>query len=416
MIKKSFLIKSLVLNVIYTLQKPIMRKWLIISIAIGVGSIFYKTVISPSPPTDFEVYYYSAKNAYSGDMFVGESAVDRMQSKRSYNYLPITVVLFYPLIIFSSELAYIILLFSQIVAGIFILIVVIRIIKYRGVEIHEIDSILVAGLIFLSMVASMNLRMGQINHMVLALLIIGYWSIVTERSQSLAGFCFAVAALFKLWPAIFGIWLITQRAYRATIVALSVGVGGIIVSIGVFGIEIHRIYFNWLVNVRSRTGAFAGGIPPDRGLLTIRRAISAAVPSLDPSIMAIIAVVIIGPPVMYIILTRNNDPLNVFTGILVGFILVFPSIQHYMIYPLIPIIILGYTTSSNTYERWLGVSAVAVSWIGTPDNILSVVGAVAPTKVFHVTKNFLNTIFLVIHPATFGLIIVLILVIHRSSK
>lgn len=385
-------------------------------IIVGLGGILYKTIIAPSSPSDFEVYYYSAQNAIRGDPFLGLASESSLQSKRPYNYFPISVVVFYPLSLLPYGLAYFCLVMTQILSALGIAYIGTIILNNRDIHPSPVNIILIFVILVLSMVGAMNIRIGQINHTIILLILTGYWLCISERSAAAAGVCFAVPALFKIWPAIAGIWLISQREFRALKTAIFTGVTGILLSLFLFGIEKHVVYFNWLFNVRSRSAEFAGGISPDRGLFTIRRAIAELFPGLDPASGALLAVSLVSPVVLYCLMNTEDEPIRGFGAVIAGFLLIFPSIQHYFIYPLAVAAIYLCMNPNSEMRSLLGMSMLLMSWTATPDNISRMVRLLPSEAFASFISRIVYSVFSYMQPATLGTVIFILILAFGNNN
>lgn len=385
----------------------------LLSVVLGVCGLGYKLIIAPSGPVDLEVFYYAAKQAAAGDSFIGTGAASDTPARNPYGYPPITVFLFYPFTLVSIETAHLLFVVGQIAITAITVQIISRIIRVHGGDVLPTDKVLIGALLLVPVAASTNLHIGQINHSLLLLFVAGYWMVVTNRSQLLAGVCFAVPALIKIWPAVLGVWLLKQRAYRAVAAAIGVGIGGIALSVLTFGVDLHSRYFYWLLTVRSRTDQYAGGSSPNNELLSIRRAISVAFPNVDPAVMALIGTVIIGIPVLYVLYASNENPIDTFSIVLIGFLLTFPSVEHYMLFPLFLIVLYGYTPKRTISQRWLAVATILVPLIILPRNIRDVAAIVMPPELVSLVNSVVLALFRIIHPATTGMVIMFIVIVYR---
>jgi hypothetical protein len=399
--------------------RPQLCSYLIIAVCLsaiaGGVALIYKSVIVPSEPYDFLVYYYAAEQAIAGRPFVGSAAVSGMPVDIPYNYFPISILFFYPYIIFPPSSAFLFHIVVQFLATIGLIWTITWIARSRGGTLSTGDTFLIGAFLAFSTVSVMNYHVGQINHLLLLSIMLGYGLVTTDGSAKLAGVCFALPALFKLWPAVLGLWLLKQRAYSAVITSLGVGISGVISSILIFGVDTNLNYFHWLINVRTRSDAYIGGLPPNSQLLSIRRAVSAVIPNSSPTIMALVGIVLIGLPVMFVLLTPEFEPLDSLTAVLVGFLLTFPSIQHYMIYPLPIILLYAYTKNKRPPWYWLAVCMILVPLIILPRNIVRVVSLVN-SDLGKLTNSALTPMFAVIHPPTAGMLLLLSVVVYRSVQ
>lgn len=346
-------------------------------IVLGFGSAVYLTLISPFDAGDFQTYYHAGVNALSGTAFIGSSAP---MPEGPYVYLPITVLLFIPFAFLPQwTVAYPLLIGVNVAGGVVLGLLLIRIIRDNGVDISKTDKVLVVSCIMISPIGVSNILQTQPNLWLAASIVAGYRYAQQGRSQ-IAGFLFAVPAIIKLWPALFGIWLLYNRDWRAVGTAIVTGVSAIIASVAVFGIDRNVRYFEYILTARSWTAQFAGGVDPNFGIVTVRRPISVVASGLDPSIMAFIGFGICGGILSgfyWLDTTIDGNPFIPFGVTLTIITIAFPAISPYMVFVLVLSIFLIYLENRFYYISALSASMILIVSIFQPDNIIAVANLLA---------------------------------------
>ena len=176
--------------------------------------------------------------------------------------------------------------------------------------------------------------------------------VAVDRDERLAGVAFALPAVVKIFPAVFGVWLLRLRRWRAAGAAIGTGVATVGASLLVFGVDAHRAYLAEALLPRRRTAAFAGGLPPDAPYLTIRRPLSVTFPELDPAMLSLIAAVVLAPVAAYLLAVEVDGSraaesaapgrLVALHGTLAATILFFSSYQTYFVFLVVTLVPLLY--------------------------------------------------------------------------
>jgi hypothetical protein len=102
-----------------------------------------------------------------------------------------------------------------------------------------------------------NLLYGQFYVLLVALLVGACWAHQRKRS-GLAGALVALATAIKLFPFIFCLYFLRKRQWRAFISAVVAGIVCVVVSMSVFGWEVHRTYLQQILPWTLR----GEGLPP----------------------------------------------------------------------------------------------------------------------------------------------------------
>jgi hypothetical protein len=251
---------------------------------------------------------------------------------------------------------------------------VIRLSNKLNIGLTTQDKLLITGAISLAPPLIGNLLNAQPNFWLLIAFLTGY-QLVEKKQQLLAGIMFALPAIFKLWPALLGVWLVYRYQWKAVVSAVTTGTFAIIISVGVFGSATNIAYSRYILYTRSWTDLFAGGLSPEMGVVTIRRPISILFPYLDPVYMALIGVVILLPILLYYYSTATGQigRLVAFEVTVIIILLILPSITPYFIFPFAFAVPLLYVLEPP-HQHIAGVASVCIVFIADAGNITTLLG------------------------------------------
>lgn len=303
---------------------------------------------------DFHAYYFAGEAVAAGEPFVGWAITEEaFIADKAYVYLPITAPLFFVFTLFPSwESAYL-LNTTVIIASLLLLgVLTVRFIESYDVELDPIDRWLIVGFITLSFPASMRITQGNVDPIILLVLSVGLLAIESGR-EYLGGALWAGITAFKLFPALLGIWLLYRRAYRAIAAAVAVGVGLLVASVALYGVDTNRSFFEFILTERSRQGAFLGGLDPTHYWVTLRRPLSHLV-YLDGHGLTILAVWLVIPflALLYLAADSELDRIVVYFATVIALLVtVIPSTVGYVIYLLFPLVALLYVVEQRV-ARW----------------------------------------------------------------
>ena len=334
---------------------------------LGMLSIGFLCLIIDFVPTDFLTYYHGINNVVQGKQFVGTSAP---APTGPYVYLPGTVVAFLPLAIMPKwSVAYPFMMIVNVVGGIVLANQTVKIIRSRGIALSSTDTVFVYAAVTFSVPGAVNVLQTQPNLWLAAAVLAGY-RYIEMSNEFVGGALFAIPAIFKLWPAFFGLWLLHRREWKALSASIVSGVAALAGSVLLFGINTHIQYFHHILGERSWTDNFAGGLAVNKGVVTLRRPISIIFPNIDPNIMSLIGFVISGTlllAIYYHTATTKKDGLLSLTATLGCVIIAFPSINPYMIF-LIPLGIALLYTASQEYVFPLATAVLLISLTFSPEH------------------------------------------------
>lgn len=318
----------------------------------------------PSKEIDFHAYYVTGRAVIQGEPFVGWAITEgSFLTEKAYVYTPVTAPVFslyglYP----EWYVPYVV--NGAVLLGTFYLIgrITTRYIEANGRDLERIDRWLIVGFCLFSLPAVLGLYRGNIDPVILLAIVVGFLAIERGR-EATGGALWALAALFKLFPAFLGVWLLYRRAYRGIAAALAVGIGGILLGIAIFGVDAHVEFVEFIVHERSREGAFVGGLDPSLQWITLRRPLSYLF-ALSGNYLMLLSFLLLAPflAVMYWYAESDLDGLVVFFATFVALLItIIPSTAGYVVYVLFPLIALAYLVEHRVVKYCFLVGLVAIN-------------------------------------------------------
>jgi len=331
------------------------RAALSFGILIGcVGLVASVARLLSGPELDFHAYYFAAEAVLQGDPFVGHAVKEgNFLTRKEYVYVPITVLSFLPYGVFPTwEIPYVI--HAAVLAGSLLLLarLSIQYVESHGQSLDTADRWLIRGFFVLSLPAVLGIYRGNVDPIILLMIVGGFFAI--ERGRGAAGgTLWAVASLFKLFPAMLGVWLLYRRAFRATAAAILVGCSSLALSVLAFGVDANVTFVEFILEERSRNGAFEGGLDIEFMYLSLKRPLSYLFPIAGHA-LTVVSFLVVSPflALLYHRASSERDQLIVLFGTLaVLLITIVPSTAGYVVYLLFPLVPLVYITDHRLARR-----------------------------------------------------------------
>ena len=343
-----------------------------------------------------DVYRVAARAALSG----GDLYAVHPEGWTTYRFVypPAVVLVFLPLAPLSRLGAAVVVALVSVVAGVGLARLLYGRLRTLDAPVGRTDAALVALFVVGSAHAVPSLFFGNVNVVLTATLGAGLLLLdgragltrvdggTTERAsalvgrrwesgasgrQTLAGLALAVPVGLKAFPALFGLWAVRRRAWRAvgTLVGVGLLAGGL--SVAVFGVDAHVTYVESALLERAAVGT---SYPPNAPYVTVRRPLS--VLGVTAMLRGVVAALLVAPVVVYCNTRVETavDRLVALYALLAGVLIALPSYFVYVVflyYPLIPLCYLLRGTVRRVFL--LGVTAMAV-----PVTLESVVRVTAP--------------------------------------
>ena len=362
-----------------SLRRPLVTRskrtvWAVMAFAVLWGYAAYDRNFNPdwtewtwNPGSNLganvRTYRYAAKLAREGQSFYSV-APPELGDWAVYLYPPITVSTYYPFTGIEWQTGYWVVVALNALAGLAVAAVIVRFVDRRAYKLGWLDVALITGLLLLSPFTFGTMYYGNINLLVALAFVVGFLAL--ERDQGVAaGTAFGLAALFKLFPAIVGVWLLKRRARRAIASATIVGVGGILAGVAAYGTEPTVTFFSDVVFDRAETAAFVGGYPADATYyVTLQRPLSHVLwrvfPNAPPEVLTPLAALVAGGLLWIFysdVETLRGRLIAIFATLVVTVTLV-PALQWYLVLLYFPMIPLWYVWEGPGRLLFLAGSAV----------------------------------------------------------
>lgn len=372
--------------------------WAVACVAVfrGLYASATNVDVSLSPPgvapgadagLNYRVFHVAAETARAGGDFYAVTPPDA-SAAYVYLYPPITVVAYYPFTLLSQTAGYALLTLLTLVACLDSTRLVVTYLESHGRRLGWVDVGAIAAVFVASSLSFGTIYYGNVNLVLAWLFVLGFVRLA-DRRERLAGVAFGVAALWKLFPAIVGAWLVRRRAWRAVGAATLTGATGLLAGVLEFGPGRTRQYFLTVVPDRSATEAFVGGYPPDGVYyVTVQRPLSHLVwsvwPDAPPSTLTPLALLLCGAVLatFYRDVSTERDRLfGVLATTLVA-VVVAPSLQWYLALAYFPLLALLYQWETGP-GRWAFLAgAVLLFASARPSSVVeAIIGAGLPGPV-----------------------------------
>jgi len=361
---------------------------LLSGIIFGFISGIYLVFLSPFDlGADYKAYYYAARAFLEGGDFYVATPPD--YPDHHFIYQPIVILLAAPFGLFDTWVpGYLIQIGLTTAFAVVFGRLIITYLKQNDVYLSRSIQSLIYGYLLFSVFSLPNILQGQVNIQVGVL--VGAGVLYLERRREIvSGVLLALAATLKIFPAAFGVLYLRDQSWRGATVAIGTGLGIILLGIVGFGVDSYLRFTSILFN-RFDNQHFVGGLDPGASFVTLRRPISVVAPNMSPSLMALIAALILLPPMLYLYFDVDNtiNWLIAAMGTAITVLLVFPSYFLYfpiLYFPLIPLLFLFPKPGRRVFLTGAFVANAAftlrhistvVSASPLPDSVTSVLAAI----------------------------------------
>lgn len=325
---------------------------------------------------NYHVYHVAAEHALSGDPFYGITP-EPAGSIYVYLYPPVTVTAFYPFTTFEWTTGYTLFTALNVLAALGGTALLVQYVEDEGTPLGWLDVGLVFSLFLLSIHVAATILFGNVNVLLGVAFVVGFWGLSRGR-QVLAGVAFALAALFKVFPALVGLWLLRDRQWVATGSAVLTGVAGLVTGLLLFGRDTTVRYVTEVLAGRTDAEFFVGGYPADGPYyVTIQRPLSHVVwtvwPDAPYSLLPVLAAAGSGLVLVYFyrrIETQRERLFAIFATVVVA-LLVVPSFRLYAPLVFLPLVALLYTWTGGPGHRAFVLGGVLFSMVIRPDPLIT---------------------------------------------
>lgn len=384
--------------------------WLVLlaPLLIGVDTLLGSVSVSLLPPSaafardlgmvNFEVYYYTTAELLAGGDVYAVSPPGRSDFYQ-YLYPPVTIFVFLPFLAVGPATAYVAFLGLNALAAIAFTVLIVRFVESLGRPLGWVD----VGLLFCNVIAGTHLITNYVFGNVNLFLGLGVAVAIylletgpaTARRQSLAGAALAVVALFKVFPALIGLYLLRIRAWWAVAAATATGIGGLVLgelafaagsALGwqagdrAYGFGITERWLEQAVLPRSDTDAFVGGYPADEFYyVTIQRPLSHVIWGIwdgAPPWLLVVGSFAIGLAIagasLYQMDTRTDRLVGVFAVVAVA-VFVVPSLRFYLALLFLPLFALAYVLEGHPGQPAFVAGAAIAAYTDYPADVAEVI-------------------------------------------
>ncbi|MGQ4556967.1 glycosyltransferase 87 family protein [Halobellus sp. GM3] len=355
-------------------NRPNSGAWAVMAFAILWGYGAYDRNFNPewtglgwNPGSDvganIRTYRYAARLARDGQSFYGV-APPGLGDWAVYLYPPVTVSVYYPFIALEWLTGYWVIVALNALAGVVAAAAIVRFIDRENRRLGWIDVVLIVGLLLVSPFTFGTIYYGNINLLVALAFVAGFLWLEDDR-PALAGAAFGLAALFKLFPALVGAWLLRRGRWRSIASATAVGIGGLLAGVLLYGVEPTVTFFSEVVPNRAETANFVGGYPADGTFyVSVQRPLSNVLwgvyPNAPPELLMPLALVV-AAGVLYVfyrnVTTLQERLISIFATMVVT-VTLFPALQWYLVLLFFPMVPLWYVWEGPGRDLFLAGGAV----------------------------------------------------------
>lgn len=296
-----------------------------------------------------------------------------------YLYPPITVVPFYPFTLVEWTTGYAIMTGLSVLAGVAGTALIVDYVEDVGRPIGWLDVALILALFLLSTHVMGSIYYGNINLLLAFAFAVGFWALANGRDR-LAGAAFGAAALYKVFPALVGVWLLRDRRWVATAAAAATGLGGLVAGAALFGPRTTWVYFTDVLAGRSGSTAFIGGYPVDGTYyVTVQRPLSHVLWTVWPGapypVLVGLAVVAGAAVLAYFyrdVRDRRDRLMAIFATAVVAVVL-FPSFRFYLVLLYLPLVALLYVWEDGPGRTAFVAGGLLTSFTFRPGDVVELI-------------------------------------------
>lgn len=353
----------------------VVRAALAAAVLAGVLAVVFYALFRPSPENTFDVFYAAAAASREGHVVYHTR-------HGQYVYTPVVLYLFYPYLLVDLPTALLVHRLVSVAAALAYGVALARFLDQR-VGLAPVDRLLVVAFVGVSLYPVVIVVLGGVEVFMGALLGLGFVALEIDREEW-GGALWAAAALVKVFPALWGAYLLRRRAWRAVGAALLTGVGATLVGVVSFGADAYVRYVRSATSDRVRLEMFAGGASPDNEAVTPVRPLAQLFPNVDPQVWPPVIFVVVALLVLGVYLLTPADRLDDRAALLlatvVGVTFVMPTSQDldmYLVYG--PLVVLLYAERDAPVRAGYAIGTVVLAYNFSQGELGAVAGAAGPT-------------------------------------
>jgi hypothetical protein len=310
------------------------------------------------PSGTIEVFYFAAQQSMDG-------SVNYDTGHGLWVYTPAALLYFYPYaLLFDFQTAALVHRVLSAIVSVTYGVALVRFIQQK-VSLTSADKLCIVGFACLTVYPVVNVVNASFVGMFAALLG-GGW-LLLESDNDLGGAAWALASIVKVYPALWGIYLLRTRRWRATAVAIVAGLGATLLGLFAFGLESYVRFFTDGAAERVRYHHFRNGGSPDNEAVTPLRALGQIFPNVDPAVWTPVLLVVLGCLtllVYYLVPTETPvDRATLLLATILGIWFVMPTSQDldtYIVYA--PLLVLLYLERHTLVHGVYALGTVILSY------------------------------------------------------
>lgn len=357
------------------------RAVLAAGLALGGVYLWYTLALKPAFGVNFRVYRAAARAALAGRPFY-DVVPAGLPATYTYLYPPGTVVLFYPFAVAGETVGYVAFTALSALAAVALGSVLVWTIERERGRLPWLDRLLVTGFVLGSSLSVPSLVYGNVNLFLALLVAVGFAAFdrVTARREALAGVALAVPAALKLFPGLFGLELLRERAWRAVGAAIATGGALVLAGVVLFGVDVHVRYLREVVLARLSRDVAAGGVAPAASYVTLRRPLAAL--GVPPDLLTPVAAALLGAVLVTLYRRAGVDRRVAVLATVVAAIVVVPAYPLYFVLAYYPLVSLLYLVEARPARPLLLSGALLMHVAVQADDLAllaDVLGLDAPT-------------------------------------
>jgi len=326
----------------------------------GLSGVLTTPFVSPEQfMLASDVYYYAAESMLEGGDIYDVAPPDR--AGYYYIYPPVVIFAFVPHALTGSPAgAYLLQTALNVCFAAGIAAVLWRALTRRGVALSRPDAVLLFGFALVSAYSSISLINGQVNIGLGFAIALGLDALDRNRGD-LAGVAFALAALVKVFPAVLGLWLLRRRAHRGVVLAVAVGLTGLLAGLLALGPDVTTTYLTDVLT--GRYDGFDGAPDPTQTRGGAQRQIAALL-GIGPPYVTPAAALSLAPVLGYLYLDVGTGRQRQATalGTILVTLLFLPLQRLYMVLFVFPLVVLLYRLPGGR-SRTLLLGGTLVSFL-----------------------------------------------------
>jgi len=321
----------------------------------GLATVAFYALLRPSPANTFGVFYLAAKASMSGP-------VDYRTPYGLYVYTPVTLLFFYPYVLaFDQSTALLVHRVLSVCLALGFGVVLARFLR-REIGLSGRDQVLVAAFACASLYPVVDVVLGGIEIVLGAALGIG-WIALERRRDGWGGVAWALASLFKVFPSLWGLYMLRAQRLRAVVAAVVAGAGATILGVAIFGLNAYLRYFHTVTTGRIRLFKFAGGASPDNEMVTPVRPLAQIFPHVAPTVWPPVIFVVVALLLGFVYLRVPTDELTDRATLLLATVIaitfVMPTSQDLdMYYLYAPLVVVLLTERRNRIHAVYSIGTV----------------------------------------------------------